>query len=161
MSMQEFHQNTSIKLYWTVDFWRVFPIPIVRRNVIFNIKIKIYATTLISKIKKKTNVTNPNMILSVKSTNDSNREMYNLAFIFGDCWFRGSSINHFLWKGAVNLSHWADRQANGLFAHPRSNVISWLALLTPPQPLCWSLTKVPINGKLEVWDHTAIYIWSV
>ena len=26
-------------------------------------------------------------------------------------------------KGAVNLSHWADRQANGLFAHPRSNVI--------------------------------------
>ena len=23
---------------------------------------------------------------------------------------------------AVNLSHWADRQANGLFAHPRSNV---------------------------------------
>ena len=31
-------------------------------------------------------------------------------------------------KGAINLSHWADRQAKGLFAHPRSNVISWLAL---------------------------------
>ena len=30
----------------------------------------------------------------------------------------------FIHKGAVNLSHWADRQANGLFAHPRSNVIS-------------------------------------
>ena len=26
-------------------------------------------------------------------------------------------------EGAVNLSHWANRQANGLFAHPRSNVI--------------------------------------
>ena len=25
-------------------------------------------------------------------------------------------------KGAVNLSHLANRQANGLFAHPRSNV---------------------------------------
>ena len=27
-------------------------------------------------------------------------------------------------KGTVNLSHWADRQANRLFAHPRSNVKS-------------------------------------
>ena len=33
-------------------------------------------------------------------------------------------------KGAVNLSHWADWQANGLFAHNGSNVISWLALLS-------------------------------
>ena len=32
------------------------------------------------------------------------------------------------WKGGVNLSHWADRQANGLFAHPRSNVINWLVI---------------------------------
>ena len=31
-------------------------------------------------------------------------------------------------KGAVNLSHWADRQANGLLAHTRSNIIDWLAL---------------------------------
>ena len=31
-------------------------------------------------------------------------------------------------KRVVNLSLWADRQANGLLAHPRSNVISWLAL---------------------------------
>ena len=27
-------------------------------------------------------------------------------------------------KEAVNLSHWADRQVNGLFANPRSDVIS-------------------------------------
>ena len=31
-------------------------------------------------------------------------------------------------KAAVNLSHWDDGQANGLFAHPRSNVIDWLVL---------------------------------
>ena len=42
-------------------------------------------------------------------------------------WFAGTCLENFS-KGAVNLSQWADRQANGLFAHPRSNVISWLAL---------------------------------
>ena len=65
-------------------------------------------------------------------------------------------------KGTVNLSHWADVQANGLFAHPRSNVINWLVLWHFPRknfnsPWFWFIFGI----KVANFEAKLLQNWGI